>query len=301
MSGAYKSIVYDLERRGYLVLPDPEVDLPVDYSEHATTRITEALAKSETAIHLLGDSEGFRPDKAISNVGIVPLQLDWSASEKRRPDRNLARLIWAPRVLRLKVREEHDLSNEAIREVVREPISVFKRYQDVLDGDQIEGDTFRSFVQFIFDRLEGEQPKPSASRRRVYLRCQPEDRALRREAARVIRSAKCEPVMAPPDASGADFELLERRLLLEANQVMICWGRAPWSSVGAMLADDTMCKWRTLTGAAARTFLLICGPLDEDKQEILEFGTGSGRDEIIDATRPGIDLAGVLSTVTTTG
>ena len=86
----YHSLIEELLRSGYSIVPDPSEPLP-ETGDEARATIVDGLAVAELSIHLLGERPGIRPDGL--DADIVPFQLDCAAAEAaRRP--SFCRLIW---------------------------------------------------------------------------------------------------------------------------------------------------------------------------------------------------------------
>ena len=99
MIAHYDSVVRELQGLGHVVVP--ETQIPSDST--AATFIDSNLAKTDLAIHLLGDKPGHTPEDAKP---IVELQLERSAlrTASGKPDADVApkplrRILWAPRAL----------------------------------------------------------------------------------------------------------------------------------------------------------------------------------------------------------
>lgn len=137
----YRTLVKELRGAGYNIRPDPDKDL---FGEEVRSVVAEALAELEASIHLLGARTGGRPDGL--DMDLVPMQLAAAADEaERRP--GFARMIWAPAVLPGRAAEL-----ETIR---RDPLEILEQFgQQLLQTDQIVGDTASRFNEFVLQRLE---------------------------------------------------------------------------------------------------------------------------------------------------
>ena len=101
MEQAYSRFAFELQGRGYVVVPDVTSDIPNDST--ALAYIDETLAKAELSIHPLGEKGGFAPDDNALDP-IVKLQLARAraraaASSADQADRAFRRIVWAPRIL----------------------------------------------------------------------------------------------------------------------------------------------------------------------------------------------------------
>ena len=70
MKEAYARLAFELQGKGFTVVPDVTADLPNDASALAV--VNEALAKAEASVHLVGEKPGFAPEGLDP---IVKLQL----------------------------------------------------------------------------------------------------------------------------------------------------------------------------------------------------------------------------------
>jgi hypothetical protein len=144
MVESYRTLILELRGAGYRVTPDPDRDLG-KLGEEVRSAVVKALAEAEASIHLLGTRTGGRPDGL--DLDLVPMQLAAAADEaKRRP--GFGRMIWAPAVL------PAETSAQAKR-TRRDPLKVLKRFgQELLEMDQIDGDTASRFNEFVLRWLE---------------------------------------------------------------------------------------------------------------------------------------------------
>jgi len=142
MDPSYRSLVAELQGRGYRVRPDPGKDLG-KLGEEVRSRVIEALSESEASIHLLGMRSGGRPDGL--DMDLVPMQLEAAQEEARRRP-GFERIIWAPAVL-------PGASSES-GAAGRDPFEVLGRFGgQQLEADQIVGDTASRFNEFVLQHL----------------------------------------------------------------------------------------------------------------------------------------------------
>ena len=94
MVGSHRTLVCELQGRGYRVTPDP--DKHVDELGDLPIVIAGALAEAIASIHLLGQSKGGRPDGC--DMDLAPMQLA-AAAGKAKTKPGFVRLLWAPSIL----------------------------------------------------------------------------------------------------------------------------------------------------------------------------------------------------------
>jgi uncharacterized protein YjbI with pentapeptide repeats len=153
MDPSYRSLVTQLQGRGYRVTPDPGKDLGM-HGDEVRSRVIEALSESEVSIHLLGMRSGGRPDGL--DMDLVPMQLAAAAEEARRRP-GFKRMIWAPDVL-----PGASAESGAAR---RDPFEVLGRFgYQQLEADQIVGDTASRFNDFVLQHLAEGHPGPRDGR-----------------------------------------------------------------------------------------------------------------------------------------
>jgi hypothetical protein len=157
MEESYRTLVEELQGRGFRVTPDPDEDLG-NLGEQVRSAVLNALAEAEASIHLLGTRKGMRPDGF--DMDLVPMQLAAAADEaKRRSD--FERMIWAPTVL------PSEMPTQA-KGAPRDALKILKRFgQQLLATDQIDSDTASRFNEFVLQRLARKQSGPSLNHRHL--------------------------------------------------------------------------------------------------------------------------------------
>ena len=90
MEAAYSRLAFELQGKGYTVVPEFNSDIPKDST--ALSCINEAIAKAEASIHLVGEKRGFVPDADETLDPIVKLQLA-RARERVGGDRQSGRSL----------------------------------------------------------------------------------------------------------------------------------------------------------------------------------------------------------------
>jgi TIR domain len=146
----YRTLVEELRGTGFRVTPDPDKDRG-SRGEDVRSAVVNALAEAEASIHLLGTRTGGRPDGL--DMDLVPMQLAAAAEEaKRKP--GFERLIWAPTVLLSE-------TSARARRAGRDPLKILQGFgQQLLEADQIDGDTASRFNDFVLQRLERRRLSP---------------------------------------------------------------------------------------------------------------------------------------------
>jgi hypothetical protein len=254
---SYQRLVAELERRGYGVLPDPEMDIPYDAS--AVALIDGALASAEISVHLLGEKAGYAPE---DQDPIVKLQLTRAAARLAGAGETLApsgrgfrRLLWAPKAMP---------NGAALPEIQRDPLAVLTRMDRQLPSDKIIGDNLTAFIGFLVAHLDEtgparEAPEGIAGDARVYLYHRVEDEDYALQLAKALQRQRLEPIIPALEGSPLELEEHHRKNLRYCDTVVLCWARAP--EVWARATARELANWRGLGrshGFACRG--LIAGP-----------------------------------------
>jgi hypothetical protein len=254
---SYDRVVEELRQRGYKVVPDPELEIPLDVS--AVAWIDTALADAEISVHLLGEKAGYSPEE---QEPIVRLQLARAVARMagsrdvpRAEGRGFRRLVWAPKTMP---------NNATLPERERDPLAVLARFNEELPTDKIDGANLTAFVGFLVGHLDDtaparETPEGMAADARVYLHHRVEDEHYALQLAKALQRHQLEPV--PPALEGSPLELEEhhRKNLCYCDTVVLCWARA--SEVWARAMARELADWRRLgrqRAFACRT--VIAGP-----------------------------------------
>jgi TIR domain len=267
MRQAYDSLVEELQRRGYGIEPPIEAEIPHDYT--ATTFITEALAKAELSIHLLGNKAGFAPE---DGEPILKLQLKLAADIVNEVDaaeivneRRFRRIIWAPKV----PTEQAD----TVESPERDPLAVLDKFDRHVSSDKVEGDNLSKFVDFIIQHLEKTAPsrrltKTDTGQARVYLHHRVEDQDYAFDLAVALQERNIEPIIPALEGDAADLSAHHRRNLLECDAVILCWANA--SEVWARASARELSEWRELGRSKRFAYrALVAGPPPAARKNML--------------------------------
>jgi hypothetical protein len=157
---SYNAIKRDLRRRGYHVLPDrplPTAALPLQ------TQVREQLARSQLAVHLIGENYGWVPDGSTESIVGLQHQL---ALEQQRAD--FFQLIWVAPALKVSDERQRGF----IERLYSDPR--ISRNTDFLEG------SVEDLKSEIYRHLEQKPQTPVASEdqlTRIYLVCDRADEA----------------------------------------------------------------------------------------------------------------------------
>jgi hypothetical protein len=258
----YHKLVEELQQRRFEVVPDPTTELSADNTEAELAKILDqALDQADVSIHLLGESVGFVPTDGADPV--VKFQLSRAAVRRERHRENGAgvtfqRLIWAPKILITLTGGE-----PVVVEADRVPQKVFESLATFIDGDEIDGNQFTQFKQFVVDRLTTIArfvPAPTPALKEgahVYLQFQESDEPYAAEIADALACYKLH--LDWSNFSGADARLRHQKILRECDAVVVCWASGADSRVWS--AFDELQDPRKLgreTNFACRS--LVAGP-----------------------------------------
>jgi hypothetical protein len=256
MRSNYDRMVRELLGRGYAVVPNPALDIPIDTT--AVSFIDDALAQAEISIHLLGEMHGYTPEE---QAPIVELQL-MRAGERARnatdvSERKFRRIAWAPKAL------DFDLPVTA-QAAERDPAAVLERFGRPLPTDKIIGESLNKFLDFLKDYLV-KTARPNTvhasevAGSRVFLYHDEVDADYAASLADLLESRRAEPVFPAFEGSPADLTNFHRKQLASCDAVVVCWAAA--SEVWARSATSELRDWHELgrtTKFAYRS--VIAGP-----------------------------------------
>lgn len=200
----------DLRGSGYTVLP-AEGRLS-DTLPAAEVEIVDALARAELSVHLLGESEGGKPED--SEETLVRLQL--RLARERAGGRQ--RLLWAPKWLPERPGGKRD------------PFEVVRRFGGLSPGEEVYGEEVTDLSQWLRGRLNSSAPASASSVSTVLVvGAAPGDDALVGVLANRLQSDRInvQPVFAR-DALPADAEV-------GSAAALIPWGTADPASVDVLL------------------------------------------------------------------
>jgi len=296
MEQSCATLVDELSRRGYRIVPDPDQPLPAE-RDAAVEAIDAALGESVVSVHLLGDKLGFRPENAAP---IVRLQLERAAnkvnayfaenaSDSATVPRRFRRLIWAPRV----APEQPDDAD------VREPLAVLAKHTRPAVGaapgaalqaaDQLVADTLPEFSQFVLAHLE-ESFGPTAPCTRVapgaqvYVQHDEGDAVVAGQVADGLQRLGFAPVLPLMQGSADERWRVHSDYLQTAEAVLLCW--AYGSPVWVRAAASELHRWQDLgrSKAFASRTVIVLPPQIEAKARLCTLPAGAEIDRIIDAT-----------------
>ena len=268
----YERLVEELQhpRRGYVVVPDPNAEIPLDSTGSATAFIDTALDGAEIAIHLLGEKPGRAPDDAEATP-IVKLQLTRAALRAAVPAKTDAgafrRLIWAPEILTDQPQAQSDAK--------REPLDVLARFDRKLDTDKVDGSSEIKFTEFVIQHLTNRVLRPSAaldvlesnSRVYVYYRREDEDYALC--VADALKKRQVQPIFPIFDDTDAEVTAWHRKQLAECDAVVVCWASA--GEVWVTQQTPEWKDWHKLGREKRFTYRgVIAGPPADRKQSYMK-------------------------------
>jgi len=139
---AWQRLANDLEGSGYEVLPAKD-RLP-DTAQAAETAVRDALAKAILSVHLLGDSEGVKPEGGEETVVRLQLRL---ARERESAAGVFGRILWAPKWLADRSKGKRD------------PFQVVQRFGGLGPGEEVYAEEVTDLSQWLRGRLDREEEK----------------------------------------------------------------------------------------------------------------------------------------------
>ena len=264
MREAYYNVVEELQARGYKVEPPVDSEIPHDHT--ALAFVTDALAKGELSIHLLGNKHGFAPEDAEP---ITTLQLkraaDRGAGMDASKERHFWRIVWAPKALT--EQGSPDSSSP------RDPLGVLANFDQYRPSDKVEGDNLSKFVEFLIQHLEKTTPsrelaQDAAAQSRVYLYHRLEDQDYAVELALALKDRQIEPIIPALEGDAADLSSHHRQNLLQCDAVILCWANA--SEVWARATARELSEWRGLGRTKSFAYrALVAGPPPAARKSVM--------------------------------
>jgi TIR domain len=246
MEAAYSRLAFELQGKGYTVVPEVNSDIPKDSTVLAY--VNDALAKAEASVHLVGEKRGFVPDDDALDP-VVKLQLV-RAREKaaQNPDQTgpvFRRIVWAPKILDVAVQSGGAAAGPATE---RDPLQVLERFDKQIATDKIDGDILSKFIEFLFQYLTETAPRraPKASaadKLEVYLSYHGADEDYAGAIAAALSEGPVKIQIPVPD-SEADARRFNDDLLMKCDAVTLCWANA--SEVWVRSEADKLNDWQTL-------------------------------------------------------
>jgi hypothetical protein len=299
MKAAYVRLVTELQGKGFVVAPDPLVDMPSDNSAEAF--VTDALTKAEAFVHLVGDSGGFAPE-GFDNIVKAQLALARAkaAQAEGPPGQRLnRRIVWAPKIL--------DQGGAALvgPAVERDPLKALERFDQQIATDKIDGDILSKFVEYLFQYLtETAPPKPEmttapGNKLDLYLSYHTADEDFAGAIAQALRESSVKPRIPVAD-SDADSRRYNGDLLAKCDAVTLCWGNA--SEVWVRSEADRLSDWQALGRKGQFAFRgLIAGPppASHKKKSTLSLIFQDGEfDTVVDLVEKGPPTVQLLADLT---
>lgn len=255
MRAGYDRLVKEMSGKGHTVVPDPGLDIPLDYSSGAF--IDAALKDAEISVHLLGEKAGPAPEEAPP---IVKFQLDRAAAKETAAsaaNSGFHRIIWAPKTL-ARGTESQAFASPATDGGERDPLLVLAKFDRQLPTDKIEGDSLSKFVDFLNQHLVAIAPPRiivrapcEAADTRIFLHHSPEDTDYALNLAQALQQRQVETVFPAFEGSDAEIKDFNSKKLAECDAVAICWASA--SEVWARAQASALRDWQRL--GRARQFI----------------------------------------------
>jgi len=286
MSEAYDTLVEELHRNGYIVVPDPVASIPFDSA--ATAYIDNAMKAAELSIHLLGEGAGFAPEGAEPRVHPQLRRAALRADDRSKP--GFRRIIWAPRLLH-EGSDDEEGEAPAGDPVERNPFDVIKRFDREIDSDSVQSDSLSKFVTFLTGHLKKVDPTPPQQAElrdgaTIYVFHERRDAAYAINLARAMRSKNdsISTVFPATEGDPSDLIRIHRRTLLQCDAVILCWASAAegWARAHANELD-----WKTLGRSTAFAYRsIVAGPPPGDRKSVLvEFPPRNEVDFVVDLTK----------------
>jgi TIR domain len=257
MKEAYARLAFELQGKGFSVVPEVAADLPSDSS--ALGLVNDALAKAETSVHLVGEKPGFAPEglDPILKLQLARAHDKAAATMARDPaGRVFRRIVWAPKIL--------DAGAAAAGPATeRDPLQTLGRFDAQIATDKIDGDILSKFVEFLFQYLAETAPRPavkpaSGNKLQVYLSYHGCDEDYAEAVAEALRDSPVKIRIPVPDTD-ADARRFNSDLLVKCDAVTLCWAQA--SEVWVRSEADKLTDWQGLGRKQQFAYRgLIAGP-----------------------------------------
>jgi hypothetical protein len=282
MRQAYQRVVEELDRRGYDVLPPPEVEIPNDVGAEAF--VDDAIGKAEASVHLIGERLGYAPESAepISKLQLARAALRAEAPAGDAATREFRRIIWAPRV----VTEAND---PAARQSERDPLAVLAKFDHQIAGDKIESRALSDFVTFLIGYLDSTaphepQPEPLQAEAAVYIYHQSADTSFAIGLAKALKERHIRTVFPALEGDPAELEAMHRKKLADCDAIILCWATA--SEVWIHAQSDGLKDWREFGRKQRFAFRSVAAgpPPGIRKQVFVEFPPSDEIDLVLDLT-----------------
>jgi hypothetical protein len=236
MQIAYRRLVEELSHNGYAIVPDPDKAIPYDAS--ATGYIDQAAAEADVSIHLLGEENGYAPEKCEP---IVRLQL--ARAKERLVVANaqngengsgggFRRIIWAPETMEesAEAAAAEKLANPAAG---RPPLDVLKQFGDFQSNDKVLGGTISKFVDFLEENLRAPVSTGHADGSIepteddwVYVYHVPADTDYACDLIDAFKQHGVSASLPALEGEPAELERIHKQRLAECSAVVLCWAQA---------------------------------------------------------------------------
>ncbi len=256
MKEAYARLAFELQGKGFTVVPDVSVDLPNDAS--AVAVVKDALSKAEASVHLVGEKAGFAPEGLDPVVKLqLALAREKSLEAAHPTQRVFRRIVWAPKIL-----DPGDASAAATT-AERDPMQALERCDEQVAADKIDGDILSKFVEYLFQYLAETTPRqvatgPAGNKLELYLAYHSADEEYAVAVADALRGGPLK-IRIPAGEADAEARRYNNDLLVKCDAVTICWANA--SEVWVRSEADKLSDWQTLGRKQPFVYRsLIAGP-----------------------------------------
>jgi hypothetical protein len=253
MKEAYARLAFELQGKGFTVVPDIGADIPSDTT--ALDVINDALAKAEASVHLVGEKPGFAPE-GLDPIARLQLARARGKAAQDKAERFFRRIVWVPKVLGAGAGATGPAAE-------RDPLEVLGRFDSQTATDKIDGDILSKFVEFLFQYLAETAPRPTVnapagSKLQVYLSYHGADEDYAEAVAEALRESPVKIRIPVPDAD-ADSRRFNNDLLVKCDAVTLCWANA--SEVWVRSEADKLTDWQALGRKQQFAYRgLIAGP-----------------------------------------
>ena len=254
------AIEADLLLSGYRVLPD--VPLPIEKTAHEHA-VSEMLAQSQLAIHLIGSGYGLVPD-GPGGESVVVIQNELAARHSR--ETGLPRVIWIPDGIEPEDTRQHQF------------ITTLHRSADLQFGADVvttDIETVKGVAHAALAKLEQQKAPPAkpaaeeAAPRVIYLVCDERDRADTLELRRALMARGFDVQIPVFEGASAELRMANEEMLNTANAVMVYYGKGEeaWKRIVEM--DIKKARAHRSGKALPPTFSYLAQPETRDKLEMI--------------------------------
>lgn len=287
MEAAYSRLAFELQGKGYTVVPDVSSDIPKNSA--IRDYFKSALAKAEVSVHLVGDKRGFAPDDDELDP-IVKLQLGFARERATEAASQTGtafrRIVWAPKIVDAPGLQAGPASE-------RDPLKVLERFDAQTATDKIDGDILSRFIEFLFQYLAQTAPRrasaaPQGGKLEVYLSYHGADEDY---AGAVVEALRGSPIRIQIPAAGSDAETRRYNddLLVSCDAVTLCWANA--SEVWVRSEADRLKDWEALGRKqqfARRALIAGPPPAPHKRAQFMQLLFQDGQfDKVIDLVEKG--------------